>query len=143
MIILAPKPLELEVPWTCPKCHLTYMVYPSLFKWDRDHLCEFKLSGLRIAYFFYRLTDDNFIGEFCVANYYADMDQRMETKVPDGSIQLWERRIEGDLMVFHAPDGYDGGPVGWKYDRRKQVGEHLPWKQMHRYALSSRHSMVK
>ena len=137
----------IEMAWTCPRCGQTQMVYPEIFK-TIDHMCNdlegdnfnIKTVKVYIAYWWYRLDDDNFIREFCVANH-NDPDQIMVTKAPDGTEQIWDRRVEGDLLVFKAPDGYFGGPVGWKYDRRKQCGWDLPRNQQERLALKNRLSL--
>ena len=133
---------ELEKPWTCPRCRKTYMILPSLFKTE-DHMCDDLVATQpREAYWFERLRNDDYIVEVCVANWQGDPDQVIETKAPDGTIQQWEKRFEGDLMVFKAPDGYSGGPVGWKYDRRKQRGKMMSMETRARESLSNRVSVV-
>lgn len=92
----------------------------------------------RIAWYFYRLKDDDFVSEFCVANS-ADPDQSVHTLAPDGTKQPWEKRQEGDLTVFRPPDGYQGDQgLLWAYDRRLQLGEAMPRKELERYALRFR-----
>ncbi len=73
------------------------------------------------ARYFCRVKNDDFVAEFCVAGW-ADPDQQVHSPAPDGTTQVWRRRLEGDLMVFTPPDGYSGGPVGWLYDPRLQRG---------------------
>lgn len=96
----------------------------------------------RTAHYFYRLKDDDFVSEFCVANS-ADPGQYVETLAPDGTAQRWDRRDEGDLAVFRPPDGYSGSQgVLWAYDRRLQRGEAMPRVQLERLALRCRVSVV-
>jgi hypothetical protein len=96
----------------------------------------------RQAWYFYRLKDDNLISEFCVANG-ADPNQYVETPAPDGSLQRWDKREEGELIVFHPPDGYFGGPVGWMYDKTIQIGQAMPREELERQALRCRTSMMR
>lgn len=91
------------------------------------------------AYYFYRIRNDNFIREFCVANA-RDPNQQVESPAPDGTMQRWAKRLEGDLVVFTAPDGYEGGAVGWSYDRRLQMGVPMPREELERQALRCRKS---
>jgi hypothetical protein len=89
------------------------------------------------AFYFYRLRD-NQITEFCVANA-RDPKQYVESKAPDGSTQLWESRWEGDLLVFHCPDGHNPGDgLLWFYDRRIQIGQAMPLEELERQALRCR-----
>lgn len=97
--------------------------------------------GVPQAYYFYRLTNDHFIREFCVANA-QDPEQYVDSVAPDGSKQRWAKRWEGDLLVFTPPDGYDGGAVGWMYDRRLQVGLPMPRAELERQALRCRVSAL-
>lgn len=91
--------------------------------------------------YFYRLKDDDLIGEFCVANA-ADPDQEVETINPDGTMEKWEKRQEGDLLVFRPPSGYSGGPVCWMYNRNLQIGVAMPREELERQALRCRRSTV-
>lgn len=137
----------IELPYTCPRCGQTQLVYPEIFK-TIDHMCadfegdqeNIKTVKVQIAYWWQRLNDDNYIKEFCVANH-NDPDQTMETPQQSGAMQVWDKRIEGDLLVFKAPDGYNGGPVGWKYDRRKQCGWDLPHDAQARLAIRNKVSV--
>lgn len=96
----------------------------------------------RVAYYFYRLKDDDIVSEFCVANA-ADPHQYVSTLALDGTEQLWQRRDEGDLVIFRPPDGYLGSQgLLWAYDRRLQVGEAMPRAELERYALRHRVSVV-
>lgn len=100
------------------------------------------VSVPRTAWYFYRLKDDDFVREFCVANA-RDPNQTVETLAPDGTHQKWARRHEGDLLVFTPPDGYAGDQgLLWAYDRRLQVGEPMPREQLEKLALDSRVSVV-
>jgi hypothetical protein len=91
------------------------------------------------AYYFYRLRNDSFILEFCVANA-SDPEQYVDSRAPDGTLQRWAKHHDGDLLVFTPPDGYDGGPVGWMYNRRLQQGHAAPRAVLEREALRCRHS---
>jgi hypothetical protein len=91
---------------------------------------------MRKALYFYRLADDDFVREFCVAGA-TDPHQTVRTLAPDGSEQRWDRREEGDLLVFRAPDGYAGSqPLLWAYDRRLQLGEAMPRRELESRALN-------
>lgn len=94
-------------------------------------------SAIPVAFYFYRLRNDNFMKEFCVANA-KDPNQYVESRTPDGTLQRWAKRWEGDLLVFTPPDSYDGGPVGWMYDRRLQLGQMAPRDVLEREALRNR-----
>jgi len=97
----------------------------------------------RTAYYFYRVReDDSLIREFCVAGH-ADPNQYVETLAPDGTLQRWQKREEGDLLVFWPPDGYAGMQgVLWCYDRRLQIGEPMPRPQLERELLRNRHTVA-
>ena len=98
----------------------------------------FQELGIPTAWYYYRLREDDFVSEFCVANA-KDHDQTVETLAPDGSAQLWARRWEGDLLVFHPPDGYAGNQgLVWRYDKRFQRHEPAPREVMEREALRNR-----
>lgn len=99
------------------------------------------MSTARTAYFFYRLRNDNYIREFCVANW-SDPRQYVETPAPDGTTQRWDRRSERGMLVFRAPDGYSGGPIGWVYDRELQRGVAAPRDELERLAIDNRYSVV-
>jgi hypothetical protein len=95
----------------------------------------------RIAFYFYRLMRDDFVREFCVANH-ADPHQTVETLAPDGTHQCWDRREEGDLLIFRPPDGYAGDQgLLWSYDRRLQIGQALPRPALEHEALNGRISI--
>lgn len=106
----------------------------------------------RKAYYFYRIhrAQDNWITEFCVTNHQNDPFQYVETLAfkegLGGDIgivhQRWEKREEGDLLVFKAPDGYLGGAIGWCYDNSLQVGEHMPYDQLDREQLRNQVSLI-
>lgn len=90
------------------------------------------------AYYFYLLQDDDFVKEFCVANS-GDPHQTVATLAPDGTWQYWKSRAEGDLLVFHPPDGYTGDEgLLWAYDKRLQRGEPMPRAELERRALAMR-----
>jgi hypothetical protein len=89
------------------------------------------------AWYFYRLNDCNVFGQFCVANA-KDPHQYVETRAPDGTVQRWEKRWVGDLLIFFPPDGYSGGPIGWAYDRTIQIGKPMPDDELERQALRCR-----
>jgi hypothetical protein len=80
--------------------------------------------------YFQRLGDENFIREFCVfAVSKIGLDPKMQLiwePIPGDikSRRYWDKRIEnstdfGELAVFRPPDGYDGGPVIFWYNRFK------------------------
>lgn len=97
---------------------------------------------MRQAFYFYRLRDDDFVNEFCVANS-GDPNQYVETLAPDGTPQRWRQRHEVDLVIFTPPDGYDGNQgLLWAYDKRLQVGEPMPREMLERQALRMRKSLV-
>lgn len=99
------------------------------------------MSQPTACYYFYRLRNDNFIYEFCVAGS-VDANQRVDSWAKSGEVQHWKKHNEGDLIVFTSPDGYDGGPVGWCYDRRLQRGEPMPREQLEKESLRNRVSLV-
>ena len=83
------------------------------------------MSKPKTAFYFYRLKDDDFVKEFCVANH-ADPTQYVETLARDGTLQRWDKREEGDLLVFRPPDSYAGDqPLMWMCNRDLQVVEPL------------------
>ncbi len=94
----------------------------------------------RPAHYFYRLSNDSRINEFCVANS-SDPNQFVDSIAPDGSKQRWAKRTEGDLVVFTPPDGYIDGAVGWMYDRRLQIGQPAPREVLEREALRNQVSV--
>ena len=96
---------------------------------------------VRQALYWYRIRNDNFIREFCVANS-GDPNQYVESMAPDGTRQRWQKRDEGDLIVFTPPDGYDGGAVGWMYNRRLQRGRMAPRDLLEKQALRMRKSLI-
>ncbi len=98
------------------------------------------MPPIPIAWYFYRVRHDHFIFEFCVANA-RDPNQYVESDAPDGSKQKWRQYHEGDLLVFTAPDGYQGGPLGWFYDDRLQQGQAMPRSELERRALGNRVSV--
>lgn len=91
----------------------------------------------RTVRYFYRLAHDYRIVAMCFANAGDDAGIFVETEAPDGTLQRWAERAEGDLRVFHAPDGYLGGGVG--FFCRWPV-EPLPLEQLEREAMNGRHS---
>jgi len=99
------------------------------------------------AYYFCRVhpAAENVILEFCVANS-NDPDQVVETLAIENEggeiFQKWEKRWEGDLLVFKAPDGYVAGAIGWYYDNSRQRGEHAPWKVLESELLRNRKSLI-
>ena len=105
------------------------------------------LSEAETALYFIRLSGsaDNIIREFCVCNA-RDPEQFVETLAIEsegGEIyQRWEKRWEGDLLVFKAPDGYVAGAIGWCYDHTRQKGEHADWQTLERELLRNRKSVV-
>jgi hypothetical protein len=122
--------------WRCPRCLVVLTLAPNMR--GEDHVCGIA-SGTRpkTAWYFDRLRDDNFIYEFCVANS-GDPRQYVDSRAPDGSMQRWRKREEGDLVIFTAPDGYVGGPIGWAYDRHLQIGEMMPLEERGKLALRNR-----
>lgn len=96
----------------------------------------------REATYFQRVYADGARIEFCVANWQGDPAQSVVSAGPDGRPREWDRREDGDLLVFTSPDDYDG-KTGflWKYDRRLQVGEKMPQDQAERAAMSNRVSV--
>jgi hypothetical protein len=93
------------------------------------------------AWYFYRLREDDFVAEFCVAGA-SDPTQYVETLAPDGTCQRWARREEGDLLVFRPPDGYSGAQgLIWAYNRRLQRGQAMPYAELERRALGMRVSV--
>lgn len=90
------------------------------------------------AYYFFRLRDNEVVKEFCVSNA-QDPNQYVESTAPDGTKQRWEKRWDGDLLVFRPPDGYaEFQPLGWVYDKQLQDGEATPQELMERLALNMR-----
>ncbi len=96
-----------------------------------------KAGRVPTCFYFYRLRNDNFIKEFCVAGA-QDPEQYVDTPAPDGTKQRWIKRMEGDLLVFTPPDGYEGGAIGWMYNRKLQIGEAMPRAGLERLALRCR-----
>lgn len=93
------------------------------------------------AWYFYRLKEDDFVQEFCVANA-QDPNQFVETFGPDGQMHRWAKRQEGDLLVFRPPDAYHGSQgLGWSYDPKLQRGEPMNREQLERRALRGRVSV--
>jgi hypothetical protein len=94
-----------------------------------------------VAYYFYRLREDDFANEFCVAGN-RDPALLVETLAPDGTPQRWAKRSEGDLTVFTPPDGY-AGSQGFvlRCDPRYQVMEPMPREELERQALRCRKSV--
>ena len=90
------------------------------------------------TYYFMRIHegDDNHITEFCVT--ITDRPQSAFSVAPDGSRQLWRSYTEGDIVVFVAPDGYSGGPIGYACDKRLTRLERMPPKMLERYAMRMR-----
>jgi hypothetical protein len=98
-------------------------------------------TGVPVATYFYRLKEDDFVAEFCVANSH-DPDQWVGTLAPDGSLQQWAKRDENGLVVFRPPDGYTGSQgMEWHYDKRMQVHEAAPRELMEKLALNNRVSV--
>ena len=95
----------------------------------------------RIARYFYRLRDCNLITEVCVAGS-CDPSQFIATYTADGTLQKWDQRTEGELLVFHAPDGYDGGGFIWSYNERLQKVEAMPRAELESLALRCRKSTI-
>lgn len=93
-----------------------------------------------MAIYFYRVKNDEMITEFCVAGA-TDPNQQVETPTPDGTMQRWKKRVEGDLLVFTPPDGYTGGAIGWKYDRTLQQGRPAVREELERELLKSQVSV--
>lgn len=108
---------------------------PTLF----DQRGAVNCTAPRIAWYFYRLNTDDGISEFCVANHQGDPGQFVQSKMPDGSNVVWDRREEGDLLVFRPPDRRlaDQGML-WAYDKRLQRGEPMPQAQLEKLALGGR-----
>jgi hypothetical protein len=131
--------------WTCPGCGVLFTVYPAL---PFDHKCEQARQEPRVCRYFYRLKDDDLVTEFCVANAldvptegFPD-GQYVATRAPDGTLQRWAKRLEGDLLVFRPPDGYAGGQgMEWHYDRRTQRHEPIDRPTLEKLALSGRVSV--
>lgn len=110
--------------------------------------CDFQIGGhtrkkgATRCWYFYRLREDDFVSEFCVIGS-ADPNQQVETMAPDGTIQQWEKRKEGNLIVFRPPDGYVGNQgLMWHYDRTLQHGEAAPRDVLEREALNNRLTIV-
>jgi len=96
------------------------------------------------ATYFYRLREvsDEIITEFCVRGH-SDPRQFVETLAPDGTPQRWENREEGDLLVFHAPDGYSGQQgLIWSYDNRLQEAVPMPRAELEKEAMRMRVSAI-
>ena len=95
----------------------------------------------RTAHYFYRLKDDNLVSQFCVANS-GDPNQWVETMAPDGTMQRWQKREEGDLVVFYPPDALASQQViGWAYNRDLQIGKPMPREELEKLALHHRVSV--
>ncbi len=76
-----------------------------------------------VAYYFMRMKEDNLVAELCIAGA-SDPNQTVSTLAPDGTKQFWDKRWEGDLLVFHPPDGYAGDqPLEWHYNKLFQRGK--------------------
>jgi hypothetical protein len=108
----------------------------------------FQAAEIPTAWYFYRLKDDDFVAEFCVANAQDQptdgfpQGQFVETLAPDGTRQRWAKRQDGDLLVFRPPDGYAGGQgMEWHYDKRLQRHQAAPRHLLEKYALGSRVSV--
>jgi hypothetical protein len=98
---------------------------------------------MRTAFYFYRVRDD-LVEEFCVANHEGDPRQYVTTLAPDGTEQRWEKREEGDLLVFHPPDGYVSAQgLLWCYDGRLQRGVAMPRARLEKEMLRMRTSIIK
>lgn len=124
--------------WKCVDCGVMFIVYPGL---PFDHACSKHFRGEpKVAYYFYRINPgDDRVAEFCVLNA-ADPNQYVESHMPDGTVLRWDKRIEGDLLVFKCPAEYDiQRGLGWRYDRRLQVGRILPDEiELRRLAMRGR-----
>ena len=72
------------------------------------------------------------------------LDQLVETLnlVAAETYQRWDKREEGDRLVFRAPDGYIGGEVGWCYDHTRQKGVAAPVDVLDREQLRNRKSLI-
>lgn len=97
----------------------------------------------RKALYFQRVYLDGARVEFCVGNWQGDPDQSVVSTGPDGTRRAWDRRQDGDLLVFTSPADWDG-VTGflWRYDPRLQVGEKMPPDQAERAALNNRMSVA-
>lgn len=77
--------------------------------------------------------------ELCVTNWQGDPDQTVSTLAKDGTSQPWDRREEGDLLVFRPPFDWDRtGLMCWRYDPRRQVTERMDDGQAERMAVNNR-----
>jgi hypothetical protein len=90
----------------------------------------------KVAWYYMVMRTDDFVTEFRVCN--ATGPQRVESRAPDGSVQPWDCRTEGDELVYYAPDGYTGGPVGWFYDKRLQKGVRMSGEDLEKRATRMR-----
>src|ERR1043166_8757751 len=73
--------------------------------------------------YFMRVRNDDFIMEFVVVHP-TDPNQFVDTILPDGTHQKWDRRegtgIDAGCYVFRPPPGYAGGALLWSYDKTLQ-----------------------
>ncbi len=107
---------------------------PAVLRQYREHLNKVRVGVTERLFqrrvtmrYFQRLRNDDQIHEFCVVGWNGhepDPNMFIESAVPGRPVQRWVKREEfhpeyGTMVVFHPPDGYDGGPVGWCYDRKR------------------------
>lgn len=94
---------------------------------------------MRTARYFQRVYAHGARIEFCVANHQGDPNQHVMHMAMDGTQRFWQKREEGDLLIFRSPDDWDGRTgLMWSYDRRLQRGEPMPTAEAERLAMGSR-----
>lgn len=122
--------------WLCPDCGVLFMIHPGL---PFDHLCDKEIrSGPKESYFAYRLDSNSYVTEFIVFGDH-DPDQYVECHMPDDTVHRWDKRREGDLLVFKAPPGYDiSRGLGWRFDKRLQYRVEMPDAMLEKFAMRGR-----
>lgn len=94
----------------------------------------------RLARYFQRVVG-GYSGqlELCVVNWQGDPDQTVASFTPGGELRQWDKRVEGDFLVFRAPFDWDRtGIMRWHYDPARQATEEMPREEAARLMLGNR-----
>jgi hypothetical protein len=92
----------------------------------------------RRATYAYRLRGDRLSYEFCLLGA-GNEPVSVESIMRDGRHVKWEGRIEGDMQVFHPPDGQDiDDGIFLAYDRRMLRVEAMDRHEIERFAMRYR-----